>query len=69
MSTNADAGRVTASEGASVLQDPLSLTGAPMPDGSPPERGWMAGRLVDGFELEVDGATFEVEPAALAPRA
>lgn len=55
MSTNADAGRVTASEAASVLQDPLGLTGAPMPDGSPPERGWMAGRLIDGFELAVDG--------------
>ena len=55
MSTNADAGRVTASEAASVLQDPLGLTGAPMPDGSPPERGWMAGRLIDGFELAIDG--------------
>jgi hypothetical protein len=55
MSTNTDAGRVTASEAASVLQDPLDLTGAPMPDGSPPERGWMAGRLVDGFQLVVDG--------------
>ncbi len=38
-----------------VLQDPLGLTGNTTPDGSPPERGWMAGRLVDGFELAVDG--------------
>jgi hypothetical protein len=62
MSTNADAGRVTASEAASVLQDPLGLTGAPMPDGSPPERGWMAGRLIDGFELAIDGQPPEWSP-------
>ena len=62
MSTNADASRVTASEAASVLQDPLGLTGAPMPDGSPPERGWMAGRLIDGFELAVDGQAPEWSP-------
>ena len=62
MSTNADAGRVTASEAASVLQDPLGLTGAPMPDGSPPERGWMAGRLIDGFDLAVDGQPPEWSP-------
>ena len=62
MSTNTDAGRVTASEAASVLQDPLGLTGAPMPDGSPPERGWMAGRLIDGFELAVDGQPPEWSP-------
>ena len=62
MSTNADAGRVTASEAASVLQDPLGLTGAPMPDGSPPERGWMAGRLIDGFELATDGQPSEWSP-------
>ena len=62
MSTNADAGRVTASEAASALQDPLGLTGAPMPDGSLPERGWMAGRLIDGFELAVDGQPPEWSP-------
>jgi hypothetical protein len=62
MSTNTDAGRVTASEAASVLQDPLGLTGAPMPDASPPERGWMAGRLIDGFELAVDGQPPEWSP-------
>ena len=62
MSANTDAGRVTASEAASVLQDPLGLTGAPMPDGSPPERGWMAGRLIDGFELAVDGQPPEWSP-------
>jgi hypothetical protein len=62
MSTNADAGRVTASEAASVLQDPLGLTAAPMPDGSPPERGWMAGRLIDGFELAIDGQPPEWSP-------
>ena len=62
MSTNADASRVTASEAASVLQDPLGLTGAPMPDGSPPERGWMAGRLIDGFELAIDGQPPEWSP-------
>ena len=62
MSTNTDAGRVTASEAASVLQDPVGLTGAPMPDGSPPERGWMAGRLIDGFELAVDGQPPEWSP-------
>ncbi len=33
-----------------------------MPDGSPPERGWMAGRLIDGFELAVDGRTPEWSP-------
>src|SRR5664279_4216115 len=62
MSTNADAGRVTASEAASVLQDPLGLTAAPMPDGSPPERGCMAGRLIDGFELAIDGQPPEWSP-------
>jgi hypothetical protein len=62
MSTNADAGRVTASEAASVLQDPLGPTGVPALDGSPPERGWMAGRLVDGFELAVDGRPPEWNP-------
>ena|ERR1035437_4631169 len=62
MSTNTDAGRVTASEAASVLRDPLGLTGAPMPDGSPPERGWLSGRLIDGFELAVDGQPPEWSP-------
>lgn len=62
MTTNADAGRVTASEAASVLQDPLGLTGTPTLDGSPPERGWMAGRLIDGFELAVDGRPPEWTP-------
>jgi len=62
MHTNTDARRVTASEAASALQDPLGLTGAPMPDGSPPERGWMAGRLIGGFELVVDGQPPEWSP-------
>ena len=62
MPTKTDTGRVTAEEAASVLQDPLGLTGAPMPDGSPPERGWMAGRLVDGFDLAVDGKPTEWSP-------
>ena len=46
---------------------PLALTGASMPDGSPPERGWMAGRLIDGFDLVVKGRAPEWEPASLAP--
>src|SRR3990172_10324792 len=62
MRTNPDPGRITAGEAASVLQDPLGLTGATMPDGSASERGWMAGRLVDGFELAVDGQPPEWNP-------
>jgi hypothetical protein len=62
MPAKADTGRVTAEEAASVLQDRLGLTGAPMPDGSPPERGWMAGRLIDGFDLAVDGKPVEWSP-------
>lgn len=62
MPTNARSGRVTAAEAASVLQDPLGLTGPSTPDGSPPERGWMAGRLVNGFQLAVDGRPTEWSP-------
>ncbi len=62
MPTNARSGRVTAGEAASVLQDPLGLTGPSMPDGSPPERGWMAGRLIDGFDLAVKGRAPEWSP-------
>ena len=62
MPTNARSGRATSAEAASVLQDPLGLTGAPMPDGSPPERGWMAGRLIDGFELAVGTRPTEWSP-------
>ena len=38
------------------------MTGASMPDGSPPERGWMAGRLIDGFEFTVDSRPTEWSP-------
>ena len=62
MPTNARSGRVTPEEAASVLQDPLGLSGPLMPDGSPPERGWMAGRLIDGFDLAVDGRPPEWSP-------
>ena len=62
MPTNARSGGVTADEPTSVLQDPLGLTGASMPDGSPPERGWMAGRLIDGFDLVVKGRAPEWSP-------
>ena len=62
MPTNVPRGRVTAEEAASVLQDPLGLTGPDMPDGSPPVRGWMAGRLIDGFELAAGGRPVEWSP-------
>lgn len=62
MPTNNRSDRVTAEEATSVLQDPLGVSGAPMPDGSPPERGWMAGRLIDGFELAVGTRPTEWSP-------
>ena len=55
MPTKTEPGRTDARKAASVLQDPLGLTGTPVPDDAPLERGWMAGRLIDGFELVVDG--------------
>ncbi|MBF8290173.1 MAG: hypothetical protein HW391_1141 [Chloroflexi bacterium] len=61
MPTKTDRGRISAKEAASALEDPHSLS-AVVPDDSPPERGWMAGRLIDGFELAVDGKPPEWYP-------
>ena len=57
--------QMAAVEVASALEDPLGLTG-PNParkDGEGPERGFMAGRLVDGYDLAIDGQKpIHVEP-------
>jgi hypothetical protein len=55
MPAKTDARRISAQEAASALQDPLGFSGASAHDGSPPERGFMAGRMIDGFDLVIDG--------------